>query len=82
MPVIPAEINKVEDHHSLHNDSCQMCALQINSYLCRDSCVLPLVNKQNHLNGLEKREEEKKAAEGSLFIFDVWNQTNETDSHA
>lgn len=60
MPVIPAEINKVEDHRSHHNDFCQMCALQITSYLCQDSCVLRWVNKQHHLNGLEKREEEKK----------------------
>lgn len=32
-----------------------MCALQIIPYLCRDSCVLCWVNKQHHLNGLEKQ---------------------------
>lgn len=83
MPVIPGEINKVDDHCLYHNDSCQMCALQITSYLCQDSCVLCWVNKQHHLNGPEKKGGEKKrAAEGSPFIFDVWNHMNGTDSRA
>lgn len=62
-PVIPAEINKVAERRLHHNDSCQMCALQITPYLFRDSCVRRWVNKQHHLNGLEKREEgEKKSS--------------------
>lgn len=60
MPVIPAEITKVDDHCLYHNDSCQMCALQITSYRCQDSCVLCWVNKQHHLNGPEKKGGEKK----------------------